>query len=186
MENKDDKKWEVLDSEYLFHEPWLTARRDHIRQPSGVEMENYYVLEYPEWVNIIAITRDGHFLMERQYRHACGITAIEIPAGCAEPGETPMEAAKRELMEETGYSGGEWSLFMDVCPNPGSFTNTSWTFLAVGVEPTDKPHLEETEDIDIFLMTEEEVRRKLENNEFRQALMVAPLWKYFALKDRKK
>ena len=76
--NNDEKKWEILHSEYLIRRPWLTARRDHIRMPNGVENPEYYVLEYPDWVNVIAITSDGHFLMERQYRHGLQWTGYEI------------------------------------------------------------------------------------------------------------
>lgn len=176
----DDKKWELLSSEYLFREPWLTARRDHVRLPSGVEMPNYYVLEYPDWVNVLALTKDGRFLLERQYRHARRLTAFEIPAGCVEEGEDPLKAAQRELFEETGYTGGEWSFFLQLCPNAGAMSNTSTTFLARGVEQTSTQHLEQTEDIDICLFSEEEVFEMLQRGEFHQAMMVAPLWKYFA------
>ena len=111
--------WEVIESEYLFREPWLTARREHVKLPTGAEIQDFYVLEYPEFCNVIAITKEGKFLMERQYRHAQHLTAIEIPAGCVEKGEDPMEAAKRELYEETGYGGGEWSKLMPLVPMPG-------------------------------------------------------------------
>ena len=98
--NSDDRKWEILHTEYLIRRPWLTARRDHIRMPNGVENKEYYVLEYPDWVNVIAITRDGKFLMERQYRHGLQWTGYEICAGVCDAGETPLESARRELYEE--------------------------------------------------------------------------------------
>lgn len=75
MEQNDDKKWQILASEYLFRRPWLTVRRDHVRLPNGAEIPEYYVLEYPDWINVIAITRDGRFLLERQYRHGLQWTA---------------------------------------------------------------------------------------------------------------
>ncbi len=89
-QEKDPMAWQVLESEYLFKQPWLTARREHVKLPTGAEIKDFYVLEYPEFCNVIAITKDGKFLMERQYRHAQHLTAIEIPAGCVEPGEDPM------------------------------------------------------------------------------------------------
>jgi len=180
---KDPMEWEVLGTEYLFREPWLTARRDRVKLPTGVVMDNFYVLEYPEFCNVIAITKDGKFVMERQYRHAQRLTAYEIPAGCVEEGEDAMKAAQRELYEETGYTGGEWRPFMTISPNAGACTNRSHTFLAVGVEQTDRQHLEQTEDIKIVLFTEQEVLEMLRNDEFHQAMMAAPLWKYFATKD---
>lgn len=105
MEN-DDRKWEILQSEYLIKRPWLTARRDRVRLPNGVINDEYYVLEYPDWVNVIAITKEGDFLMERQYRHGLQWTGYELCAGVCEAGEDPLESARRELYEETGYAGG--------------------------------------------------------------------------------
>ena len=176
----DDKKWEILESEYLIRRPWLTARRDHVRLPDGVENKEYYVLEYPDWVNVIAITVDGKFVMERQYRHGLQWTGYEICAGVCESGENPLEAAKRELCEETGFGGGEWKLQMTISANTSTMTNVYHCFVATGVERISEQHLEATEDISVHLLTVDEVRNLLVGNEIRQALMAAPLWKYFA------
>jgi len=176
-------EWKVLHSEYLFKHPWLTARREHVKLPTGAEIKDFFVLEYPEFCNVIAITKDGKFLMEQQYRHAQHLISTEIPAGCVEKGEDPMEAAKRELYEETGYGNGVWSHFMTISPNAGACTNHSHTFLAVDVEPISSQHLEESEDIKIILLEKDEVIRMLKNDEFCQAMMAAPLWKYAALNN---
>ena len=64
----DDRKWEIIESEYLIRRPWLTARRDRVKLPTGVEIPEYYILEYPDWVNVIAITKEGKFVLVRQYR----------------------------------------------------------------------------------------------------------------------
>lgn len=181
IKDTDEKKWEVLESEYLIRRPWLTARRDHVKLPTGAEIPEYYILEYPEWVNVIAITKEGLFLMVRQYRHGIRETRYELCAGVCEEGEDFMEAAKRELYEETGYGGGTWQPFMTVSANASTMTNFSHTFLAIGVEPLSTQHLEETEDLTVHLLTAEEVKSLLVNDEVRQSLMAAPLWKYFAM-----
>lgn len=176
----DDKKWEILNSEYLIRRPWLTARRDVVRFPNGVVNKEYYVLEYPDWVNVIALTTDGHFLMERQYRHGLQWTGYELCAGVCEKGEIPLEAARRELFEETGYGGGVWYQHMTISANTSTMNNLCHCFVAEGVERLSGQHLEPTEDISIHLLTLQEVKDLLVNNEIRQALMAAPLWKYFA------
>ena len=173
-----DMKWKKLSSEYLIERPWLTARRDMVELPDGRVMDEYYVLEYPTWINVIAVDTDGNLVLVRQYRHALGITNFELVAGVVEEGEDPMEAAKRELLEETGYTGGKWSEIMVLSPNPSSMTNVSHSFLAEGVEKTSCQKLDETEDIEVYVFTKDEVKDMVLRGEMMQSLMVAPLMKY--------
>lgn len=158
----------------------MNLRMDKVQLPSGSIVPEWFVLEFPDWVNVIAITRDGNFVMEDQYRHAIGETHFEMVAGVIDPGETPLEAARRELSEETGYGGGEWELFMTLSPNPTNHTNRSYTFLATNVEPLHAQHQEATEDIHVDIFTPQEVWQLLQQGEFIQSLHAAPLWKYFA------
>ena len=90
------KSWETVSSEYLIERPWLTARRDVLRMPNGKLVPEYYVLEYPTWVNIIAITEEGKYVLVQQYRHALGIVEYELCAGTMDASDKcPMDAAKR-------------------------------------------------------------------------------------------
>lgn len=175
----EEGKWRVIESEYLFRRPWLTARRDKVELPDGRIHPEYYVLEYPDWVNVIAITTDGQFVLERQYRHALGKTSYEIPCGVVEAGEELLYAAKRELMEETGFGGGQWEWFMSISPNPSSNSNMAHTFIATGVEKMSEQHLDATEDISVHLLSRDELFGLLSRGEIIQALMAAPLWKFF-------
>ena len=179
---KKDMQWKTLSSEYIFKRPWLTARRDAVQLPNGKVNEEYYVLEYPDWVNVVAITDEGKFLFVRQYRYALGKTVDEIVAGVIEEGEDPMDAAKRELKEETGYEGGTWTQTMLISSNASTCNNLTHSFLAVGVKKTDVQHLDDTEDIEVELFTPEEVLQMLRDGKIWQSLMAAPLWKYFAEK----
>lgn len=179
------KKWKTLESKYLFRRPWLTARCDKVQLPDGTIRPEYYILEYPTWVNVIAITANGDFVMVEQYRHGLQEVFTELVAGVAEAGEQPIDAARRELLEETGYGNGDWQLLTVISANPGSNNNLSYSFIATGVEKIAEQHLDATEDIAVRLLPESEVRRMLLDDEVKQALMAAPLWKYFALKSMK-
>lgn len=174
------EKWETLASEYLCRRPWMTVRKDTVKLPTGVVNNEYYILEYPTWVNVIAITKDGKFVMVEQYRHGLQDIFTELVAGVAETGEAPLTAAKRELMEETGYGKGKWRLNMVVSANPGSQNNLSYSFIAEDVEPVGEQQLDATEDVNVKLLTEKEVYDMLAEDNMKQALMAAPLWKYFA------
>lgn len=173
-------KWEVLKQEFLFKTRWLTVRKDKVRMPSGIEMDDYYVLEYPDWINVLAITEDGRFIVERQYRHGTRTVEYELCAGTLENGESPIEAAKRELLEETGYAGGEWELYCIETPNPAAMTNQNYTFLAKGVKDTGERYLERTENIEIHLLSYDELKKIVREGCIKQGTMLAPLWKYIA------
>lgn len=174
-------KWRVLESTYLIRRPWLTARRDKVELPSGVVHPEYYVLEYPDWINVIARTTDGQYVMVDQYRHGLADVFTELVAGVIEKGEEPMAAARRELLEETGYAGGEWKLLSVISQNPSCTTNLTHCFFADGVRLVSSQKLDETEDISVRLLSPGELADMLLSDSIKQSLMAVPLWKHFAL-----
>lgn len=176
------KKWKTLGSEYLIRCPWLTARRDTVELPDGTVHPEYYVLEYPSWVNVIAITSENRFVMIEQYRHGLADVFTELVAGVVEESEEPLAAARRELLEESGYAGGEWELMTVLSQNPSTTNNFTYCYIARGVVKVAEQNLDATEDIAVRLLTEAEVRDLLARDALKQALMAAPLWKFFATK----
>lgn len=179
-----EEKWKTIDSEYLVRSRYMTVRRDRVQLPDGRVNPEYYVLEFPQWVNVIALTREGKMVMVRQYRHGLGDFQTEIVAGYVDPGDdTLLAAAQRELLEETGFGGGEWEEFATLSANPANHNNITHTFLACEVEQIAHQSLDSTEDLKPLLMSEDEVLALLQNGEIKQALMAAVLWKYFYEKD---
>lgn len=177
----ENRKWEVLKSTPLLNlGPWLNVRQEEVLLPTGTIIPSWFVMEFPNWINVIAITKEGDFVMIDQYRHALGETHYELVAGVVDEGEKPLQAAQRELSEETGFGGGNWQQFMMLSPNPTNHTNISYTFLATDVEQIGEPHQEPSEDIHIHILTRQEVEQLLHDGEIIQALHAAPLWKYFA------
>ncbi len=183
MTGKKIQKWRTLSSEYLIRRPWLTARRDCVRLPDGRINDEYYLLEYPDWVNVIAVTTEGLFVMIEQSRHGIDEVITELCAGVVEAGEETEAAARRELLEETGYSGGRWRLLNVICQNPSTCNNFTYCYLAEGVTLTSPQMLDATEDIAVRLMTEKEIRNMLLNDGMKQALMATPLWHYLSTKE---
>jgi len=175
------RPWKVLKSEHILKiGPWLSFRQEEVELPNGHRIPTWFVLEYPNWINVIAETTDGQLVMVDQYRHGLGVTKYEIVAGVIDEGETPLQAAQRELSEETGFGGGTWEEFMVLSPNTSCQNNLSYTFLARGVECLSSQHQEESEDIRVHLLSKEDVYALLQQGEIPQALHAAPLWKYFA------
>lgn len=170
--------WSVLKSDYLIKCKWLTVRKDHVRMPSGVEMDDFYIIESNDWVNVIAITNNNQIILEKQYRHGLGKVCIELPAGSVDDGETPLQAAKRELLEETGYSGGVWKPFGRYAPNASAMTNYSNTFIATGVSKLADAHLEPSENIEVLLASLDSLSDMLKNEQLIEADIVAPLWRF--------
>ena len=104
LKTDDSKCWKTLSSEYLFRRPWLTARRDTVELPDGRVNDEFYVLEYPSWINVIAVTADGRYVMVEQYRHGLGQVGIELCLEfVVEEGEARSTRRGAELEEETGY-----------------------------------------------------------------------------------
>lgn len=171
-------KWSLINSSYVFQNKWLTIRKDHVRLPSGYEMPDYYIIEQPSFVNIIAIDKSGKFILEKQYRHGLQKVLYELPAGQIDDGEKPLQAAQRELLEETGYCGGVWTEFYVSAPNTSNITNLCYTFLAIGVEQTNERKLENSEDINLYIVSKEELIQLLKQKKIIEGVQQAPLWKY--------
>jgi len=169
-------KWQKLSSRYLVKEKWATLRVDTCRLQNGTVKDDYYVLEYPEWANAVALTKDNKIIMVRQYRHAADIISLEIPGGVIEPGENPETGVKRELLEETGYSFETCELIATLYPNPATSDNRTFTYLLTGGVKTNEQDLDEHEILNVEEYTIEEVKQLLVENKIDQALHTAALF----------
>ncbi|GGH07789.1 NUDIX hydrolase [Pedobacter zeae] len=170
------EKWQKLASKYLVREKWATLRVDEVKLPDGIVKDDYYVLEYPNWVNAIALTAEGKMIMVRQYRHAADIVSLEVPGGVIDGDETPEFAVKRELLEETGYSFETCKFIAELYPNPATSNNRTFTYFLTGGVKTHNQQLDEHEILNVEEYTVEEVRQLIGDNKIAQALHVAALW----------
>jgi 8-oxo-dGTP pyrophosphatase MutT (NUDIX family) len=146
--------------------------------PSGREIADYWISEYPPWVNVVAITADDDVVLLRQYRPGIGDVHYEIPAGVVEDGEAIEDAARRELREETGYGGGRWRILSQLSANPALQNNITTTFLAEDVTSLGQSTPELTEDLRVHLVKPARILDLFDKGEMIQALHAAPLLRY--------
>ncbi len=178
------KNWNLLSSHEAFRDNLLKVQHDRYRLiPSGTE-QDFTVLNFADWVNIIPLTADGQVIMIRQYRHGNRQTSIEIPGGVIDPGESPMAAARRELLEETGYSSNELIELGSVAPNPALQNNRCHTFLAKGVWREAEQSLDPMEEIQITPYPLEQVLQMVGNGQIDHALVVAAFSLYMLYDQR--
>jgi 8-oxo-dGTP pyrophosphatase MutT (NUDIX family) len=173
------KPWKVLGSKYLYKTNGVAMRVDRCEVSNGNIFEPY-VIETGTWVNVIALTRGREVILEKQYRHGVGEVLLEIPAGVMDKeDESPLQAAKRELLEETGYTSEKFIEVGCSYPNPATHTNLTYSFLALDVEKTGQQNLDETEEIEVSLMPFDEFIALAKAGDLPQALHVSAL--FFAL-----
>ena len=170
------KPWQPLSSRYIHRESWFSLRADKVLKGNGQEMDPYYVLEYSNWVNILPVTKDGRVVLVRQYRYALGCFSIEVPGGIMDPHEKdPLEAAKRELLEETGYSAGHVEQVAVVATNPATHNNRLYCYLATDCELTHELDHDENEEIEVLVVSMEELLELLRTNQIIQSLHVSSI-----------
>jgi 8-oxo-dGTP pyrophosphatase MutT (NUDIX family) len=175
-----DLSWKTLSSEYLFKETWFTLRSDTCEAPDGRIIKPYYVYEFPTWVIAVALTTDGKFILERQYRHALGLTNMELAGGCVDPTDATLEeAVRRELSEETGYAFETVEYLGKTSSNPSTNNNWAHFYLATGGKKTQEQHLDFNEEIEVYLYTLDELKQLLRDQGIIQSMHVTALFYAF-------
>jgi 8-oxo-dGTP pyrophosphatase MutT (NUDIX family) len=149
-----------------------TAFVDGIHPRTGAT-KRFSLIEAVDWVNVIALTPDQQVVLIKQFRVGANEVCLEIPGGMVDPGETPAEAAARELAEETGYTAPRWHHLGRVSPNPAIMTNWLYTFLAEEAVQTGPQHLEGSEVIDLHVTTLAECHAAIRDGRIDHALVVA-------------
>jgi ADP-ribose pyrophosphatase len=175
------KPWKILSFKNIYNQ----VRIDQCELPDGKVIEGF-VLDYAsDWVTVVALTPDQQVVMERQYRHGIRKAILEIPGGVMDAEDAgPLEAVRRELLEETGYTSDHFIQIGKVPPNPANQTNFIYYFLALDVRKVAEQHLDATEEIEVVLKPLEEVIRMAQKSELQHALQVSALFFALAYLDR--
>jgi 8-oxo-dGDP phosphatase len=137
--------WKVNGSSTILKNRWIDLRADDCTTPAGVSVSPYYVLGCPDWAHCACFDQDGRICVVKQYRHGSRVM-MELPGGVVEVDEDPLEAAKRELREETGIHATDWRQSGNFSPNPATHTNRFFIF-ACRVRSIEAPDLQASEEI---------------------------------------
>ncbi|MBP2298653.1 NUDIX hydrolase [Azospirillum picis] len=148
------KPWTVLDSrELLDASPYLKLRAETVRLPDGRTVDGFYQLDQPDFALMFVETEDGRVVMLRTYKHGPRRVSLTFPAGAIEPGEEPLDAAKRELLEETGYAADDWTPLGGYVVGANIRGSTCHMFHARGARKVAEPDNGDLEDMRIELHT---------------------------------
>ena len=168
------KDWNYLYSKTVFKNRLVNVRQDKYHFLPNDIIKDFTVFELEDWVNIIPITDDGYVVTIRQYRHGVRRDTLEIPGGLiSESDSSPMEAAVREMTEETGYISTDVVHIGTVEPNPALQTNQCHSFLARNVYPRSPQMLDPTEAIRVELIRKEDIYRMIHEAKITHGLVVA-------------
>jgi ADP-ribose pyrophosphatase len=161
--------WKVLSSRQIVDSPYLKIRSEEVEIPNGPIISDYYIIENRGWTGIVPFTEDGRFLLNLQYKHGIGLEVLEFPAGSIDPHEIdPLDTARRELMEETGYSfsDDQVELLAHMYANPTGARTEIWWYLARNVRQTGIPKADPAEVIENQFVTPGELLDLIHNGRF--------------------
>lgn len=173
------RDWPRVDSEQLGDYRVFQLRQDTRRSPRTGKHHTFYVLDTGDWINVVAVTNDDQIVLIRQFRHGIEEVTLEIPGGMVDETDgSPMESARRELLEETGYEAEELVHIGTMTPNPAILNNRCHTYLALNARLVAAPQMDGSEDIQTELVEAAEVPALIASGQINHALVLAAFYFY--------
>jgi len=176
------KPWPIIESTKSLNTGLFSITTNRCRSPRTDLEHDFYVIDFPNWVQIIPITHDDQIVMVRQYRHGCGRIFLELPGGLIDDNDlSPDQTAKRELLEETGYRTDNLTLLTRIFPQPAVLNNMGLTYVGSEAKKIAEPHFDATEDIEVCLVEIQKISDMIRSGEINHGQTVMALSVYFLL-----
>jgi 8-oxo-dGTP pyrophosphatase MutT (NUDIX family) len=144
--------WQVLSDTSLVSQRWLEVREQRVRLANGHEIERFHLIRGPHWAAVLCLTEEREVVLVRQYRHGFGGPSLELPAGVLEPGEAPIDGARRELREESGFHADSLEPLISVAPEPARNSTRAHFFFARGATRVSELALDNSEELEVLLV----------------------------------
>jgi len=169
-------RWKLLLKKYVYENKWFHARADSCMLPDGRIIEPYFVVELPDFCNMVIVTEEEKIVMVRQYRYPVDQITFELAGGIIEKGEDPQMAALREMQEETGYTSNEVEYLFKVAANPALNSNFAYFYLAKNAVKTEAQNFDELEDLDVVSFSKEEFLQLLHENKLQHGVQLGAMY----------
>jgi len=168
-------KWKMLSEETKFHNPWLTLVEREYKLADGRKTQ-WHIIQRPDAVCVFCLTKKGKVVAIRHYRAGIDRIITDLPTGRIDKGETPLQAAKRELKEETGFKARKFIKLGSYASNPSATTTTFHAFLALEGTRSHAQDLDESEEIEVKELTLKQLMQKIESKEFFDATRIVAVF----------
>lgn len=165
--------WDIVKDKKLFETPIFSLRQRELLPHNKIETASFYVLDAPDWINVIALTAEKKVVLVEQYRAGIHESSLEIPGGMVDENESPLESAKRELLEETGYQSENWTKLGTTSGNAAILNNYTHIYLAESSIKVDEQNLDGNEDIAVHLLAFDYFLELVKNSTIHHSIVVA-------------
>jgi 8-oxo-dGTP pyrophosphatase MutT (NUDIX family) len=166
------REWEILSREVINDFGIVQIHKKQARSPRTGDVRDILAIDFPDWVLVLAITPAKEVVMVRQYRHGIEQICLELPGGLVDPGDaSPAVAAKRELLEETGYRSAEFVQIGECYPQPAVLSNRCFFFLAIDAQKIQKPEMDAGEDLEVIKVPLQEISSKIKHKDINHGMV---------------
>lgn len=180
---KPPERWNLISEKTICETRVFNVLKKQMYRREKSNQASFFTLDAPDWVNVLAFTEHGMIILVEQYRHGTDELSLEIPGGVVDANhDNPLDAAKSELAEETGYESEKWTSMGFVTPNPALFNNKCHLFLAEDCIKTAEQDLDEHESINVYIKSFSEFIEQIQEGNIHHSLVVSAVSKYLCLK----